>query len=155
MFGYTIVSKKRLRELENPANDYAKYYLAGYEAGKQDALYKRCTSNELREALGLEEVSKVSDAIFRSMEREIGFAMLNNPKAVKHRLSIDFYISRDVESEDDEFLFKVYSIIDRLSVRRFLPASALVNPLFSYENLINLMVDEWVDKKNGVLSDDD
>ena len=31
-------AKKRLRELENPANVYAEYYLAGYEAGKMDAL---------------------------------------------------------------------------------------------------------------------
>lgn len=61
MFGYTIISKKRLLDLENPANVYAKYYLAGYEAGKIDALYKRYSPNELREALGLEEVSKVTD----------------------------------------------------------------------------------------------
>ena len=58
MFGYAIVSKKRLRELENPTNEYAKYYLAGYEAGKRDALYKKYTPNELRKALGLEQIIK-------------------------------------------------------------------------------------------------
>lgn len=57
MFGYTIISKKRLRELESPANVCAKYYLYGYEAGKQDAfyLYMKYTPNGLRKALDLEQ----------------------------------------------------------------------------------------------------
>lgn len=58
MFGYTIISKERLRRLEDPADYCAKYYLAGYEAGKRDALYKKYTPNELRKALGLEQVIK-------------------------------------------------------------------------------------------------
>lgn len=60
MFGFTIISKERLHRLEELAMNsneydavaYTKAYNAGYEAGRENALYARYTPNEIRELLG-------------------------------------------------------------------------------------------------------
>lgn len=57
MFGFTIVSKERLKNME----EFGKIaYNLGYKAGKREAMMSKFTPNEIRKSLGLDPVSTVS-----------------------------------------------------------------------------------------------
>ena len=60
MFGFTIISKKRLRHFEEMALNenntvaYINAYNTGYLAGQLDAVTNEYTPNEIREIFGFE-----------------------------------------------------------------------------------------------------
>lgn len=90
-------------------------------------------------------------SMFYYMEKELARAMMNNPKVIKYELSIDFYTSYHPIYNYQEFLFRLYSIKPEICfpVEKFLSSAVLNNPLFSYENLVNMMVYEWENKRRA------
>lgn len=63
MFGYTIISKERLKELEKQASgtnfiEYTKGYMEGRKYGEQMAIEKKYTPNEIRRIFGLDLIEE-------------------------------------------------------------------------------------------------